>query len=219
MKLAGEFVFDAGVQDVWDALFDPAVLAACLPGCEKLERDGTTLVGDIKVKIGPIQGKFTGKVDLLDQIEPTSYRMVIDGRGAQGFVKANATIALEPAAGAGGRTRMTYDSDAQVGGKLATVGERLISTSTKAIVKESLEGLDANIKIRVAARRAQEEAAAAAAKAAEPPPPPPATEPEYQRADAGKLAATVAKEVGKSMWPFFILAFIAIGFLIYALVR
>src|SRR4051812_11856519 len=150
MKLSGEYVFAAEVQEVWDALFDPAVLAAVLPGCEKLELVDGSYLGEIKVKAGPIQGKFTGKVDLLDQVPPKSYRMVIDGKGPQGFVKATARISLEPQ---GGSTKITYDSDAQVGGKIATVGERLIETSAKAIVKQSLEGLGENVVIRAAAHR------------------------------------------------------------------
>jgi carbon monoxide dehydrogenase subunit G len=152
MKLDGDYVFDAGVDEVWAALFDPAVLAAVLPGCEKLELVDGAYVGDIKVKVGPIQGKFAGKVDLVDKVEPTSYRMIVDGRGAQGFVKATASIALAPEAE--GRTKITYTSEAQVGGKIASVGSRLIETSARAIVKQSLEGLNENIKIRVAAHKA-----------------------------------------------------------------
>jgi carbon monoxide dehydrogenase subunit G len=161
MKLAGEYVFDAGVPEVWDALFDPAVLAAVLPGCEKLDLVDGAYVGDLVVKVGPIQGKFSGKVDLSDKVEPTSYKMVVDGRGAQGFVKAIATIVLEPV-GAG--TRIKYDSDAQVGGKIASVGQRLIETSARAIVKQSLDGLNENIKIRAEAYRARATAAPDAAQ-------------------------------------------------------
>jgi hypothetical protein len=159
MKLDGDYVFEAGVQDVWDALFDPAVLAAALPGCEKLERVDGSYIGELKVKIGPIQGKFTGKVDLLDLHEPTSYRMIVDGRGPQGFVKATAAIALA-AEGAG--TRIRYESEAQIGGKVASVGQRLVETSARAIVKQSLEGLNHNIKLRVAAYQAHQAAAAPA---------------------------------------------------------
>jgi uncharacterized protein len=148
MKLDGEYLFDSRVQDVWDALFDPSVLAAVLPGCEKLDLVDGKYVGDIKVKVGPIQGKFTGKVDLLDKVEPTSYRMIIDGRGQQGFVNATANIAL---AAEGEQTRIRYTSESQIGGKIASVGQRLVETSAKAIVKQSLEGLNENIKLRVAA--------------------------------------------------------------------
>src|SRR3569623_2660103 len=111
MKLSGEYVFAAEVQEVWDALFDPAVLAAVLPGCEKLELVDGSYLGELKVKIGPIQGKFTGKVDLLAQVPPASYRMVIAGKGPQGFVKAPARLVLAPQ---GSTTKITYDSDEQV---------------------------------------------------------------------------------------------------------
>lgn len=159
MKLAGDYVFEAEPQEVWDALFDPEILAAAMPGCEKLERVDGHFVGELNVKVGPISGKFSGKVQLVDQVPPQSYRMIIDGKGPHGFVKATATITL---ATEGTATRMTYDADAQVGGKIATVGQRLIETSAKAITKQSLEGLHENIKIRAAAYRA-----AAAAQAAQ----------------------------------------------------
>ncbi|HEY6033290.1 MAG TPA: carbon monoxide dehydrogenase subunit G [Kofleriaceae bacterium] len=187
MKLSGEYVFAAEVQEVWDALFDPAVLAAVLPGCEKLELVDGSYLGELKVKVGPIQGKFTGKVDLLDQVAPVSYRMVIDGKGPQGFVKATARIALEPQ---GSSTKITYDSDAQVGGKIATVGERLIETSAKAIVKQSLEGLGENVVIRAEAHRKAKAAAAAMVPAA--PPEPDATSPTATAAAEPTAAGTVA---------------------------
>jgi len=218
VKLAGEYTFEASVQEVWDALFDPAVLAAVMPGCEKLELVDGAYVGEISVKVGPIHGKFTGKVDLLDRVEPTSYKMIVDGRGAQGFVKATATIEL---AAEGTGTKIRYDSDAQVGGKIATVGQRLVETSARAIVKQSLEGLAENIKIRSAAYRER----AAAAKPAELEAPKPSeievVEPviEYKQADAGKLAGAVAKEVTKSLAPFLLIAAVVLGLVIYLLVR
>ncbi|HEX4418464.1 MAG TPA: carbon monoxide dehydrogenase subunit G [Kofleriaceae bacterium] len=167
MKLEGDYLFDASVPEVWSALFDPVILAAVMPGCEKLDLVDGSYVGEIKIKVGPIQGKFTGKVDLTDKDEPNSYKMVVDGRGAPGFVKATAVVKLAPE-GAG--TRVSYDADAQVGGKIASVGQRLIEASARAIVAQSLEGLHTNIKLRARAYReaAALQAAAAPAAAAEP---------------------------------------------------
>jgi hypothetical protein len=232
MKLAGEYVFDSGTQEVWDALFDPAVLAAVMPGCEKLELVDGSYLGEIKVKVGPIQGKFSGKVDLSDQNPPKSYKMVVDGRGAQGFVKATASIELVPE---GTGTRVKYDSDAQVGGKIASVGQRLVETSAKAIVKQSLEGLAENIKIRSEAYRAHAAeiavpavavvAAAAPASVAAAPAPvvaePPAAKPvvQYKQADAGKLAGAVAKEVTKTLAPIIGVVVIVLAVVIYLLVH
>lgn len=173
MKLEGDYLFEATVPEVWSALFDPVILAAVMPGCEKLDLVDGAYVGEIKVKVGPIQGKFTGKVDLKDKDEPHSYTMVVDGRGAPGFVKANAAVKLT-AEGSG--TRVFYDTDAQIGGKIASVGQRLIEASARAIVAQSLEGLHTNIKLRAAAYReaAAQQASApvvepAAAVAAAPP--------------------------------------------------
>ena len=150
MKLEGDYLFDATVPEVWSALFDPVILAAVMPGCEKLDLVDGSYVGEIKVKVGPIQGKFTGKVDLKDKDEPRSYTMVVDGRGAPGFVKATAGVKL---AAEGTGTRVFYDTDAQIGGKIASVGQRLIEASARAIVAQSLEGLNTNIKLRAAAYR------------------------------------------------------------------
>src|SRR5215467_3097125 len=162
MKLEGDYLFEATVPEVWSALFDPVILAAVMPGCEKLELVDGHYVGDIKVKVGPIQGNFTGKVDLKDKVEPESYTMIVDGRGAPGFVKATAHVKL---AAEGDATRVHYDTDAQIGGKIATVGQRLLEASARAIVAQSLEGLNTNIKLRAAAYReaaAKQESPAAA---------------------------------------------------------
>ena len=166
MKLEGDYLFEASVAEVWSALFDPVILAAVMPGCEKLELVDGHYVGDIKVKVGPIQGKFTGKVDLKDKVEPESYTMIVDGRGAPGFVKATAQVTLA-AEGAG--TRVHYDTDAQVGGKIASVGQRLLEASARAIVAQSLDGLHTNIKLRAQAYRDAAAKQAAAAPAAPPP--------------------------------------------------
>jgi hypothetical protein len=215
MKLEGDYRFDASVQEVWDALFDPAILAAVMPGCEKLELIDGHYVGEIKIKVGPVQGKFTGKVELVDREEPRSYRMIVDGRGAPGFVKANATVALEPD---GDGTRIRYDADAQVGGKLASVGQRLLEASSRAIVAQSLDGLHANIKLRAAAYREAAKAAPPAEPApAEPAPPPAPAEPvappapvappspavEFTpiKVEQSALAKSVAKEVASTLFP------------------
>jgi carbon monoxide dehydrogenase subunit G len=188
MKLEGDYLFDATVPEVWSALFDPVILAAVMPGCEKLDLVDGQYVGEIKVKVGPIQGKFTGKVDLKDKDEPHSYTMVVDGRGAPGFVKATAGVKLT-AEGTG--TRVFYDTDAQVGGKIASVGQRLLEASARAIVAQSLEGLHTNIKLRAAAHR---EAAAApvepAAAVTSPPPAAPAATEPADAAAAARGAAT-----------------------------
>ena len=148
MKLEGDYLFEAPVQEVWNALFDPRVLAAVMPGCEKLEKVDGAFVGELQIKVGPVQGKFAGKVDLKDVDAPKSYTMVIDGKGATGFMKATASVKLEEE---GEHTRIRYSADAQVGGKIASVGQRLVEVTARAVAKQSLEGLHENVKIRAAA--------------------------------------------------------------------
>jgi carbon monoxide dehydrogenase subunit G len=143
VKLAGDYAFEAPLDVVWQALFDPEVLARTLPGCERLDREGDGFVGELNVKMGPVQGKFQGKVDISNVVAREGYTMVIDGRGPAGFVKAKAVIQLTAE---GEATRLGYDSDVTVGGRIASVGQRLIDASSKAILKQSLEGLHAQVK-------------------------------------------------------------------------
>jgi len=224
MKLAGDYLFEASVPEVWSALFDPIVLAAVLPGCEKLELVDGQYAGELKVKVGPIQGTFSGKVELKDKVEPTRYTMVVDGRGAPGFVKATASVSLDAE---GSSTRIRYDADAQVGGKIASVGQRLIEASARAIVAQSLEGLHENIKLRAAAYRAAQPQVAAAATptpaiaepASEVPTPARDRPPEVStpapvftpvRVKQSALAKSVAREVASSLFPRWILVAIIV---------
>jgi carbon monoxide dehydrogenase subunit G len=148
VKVVGSYTFEAPLQTVWNALFDAEILARTLPGCDKLEREGNTFKGDINVRMGPVQGKFQGKVDIVDIKELESYTMVVDGRGPAGFGKATALLRVSSE---GSGTRLDYDSDVQVGGKIASVGQRLIDASSRAIVKQSLESLHEQIKALPAA--------------------------------------------------------------------
>ncbi len=193
MKIGGEYLFAAPQDVVWDSLLDPVVLASVLPGCERLDRTGDNeYEGQLHIKVGPVQGTFEGKVTLKDIVRPDRYGMTIDGRGAPGFVKAEATLSLKAESGS---TRLTYDSDAQVGGRIASVGQRLVESSARAIVKQSLEGLSAAITARAAAAAAN---AAGAGRATAPPSTPPPAPPAPSQA---AFAVNVAKEVAKDLVP------------------
>jgi hypothetical protein len=146
MKIAGDYRFEGPQELVWDTLMDPDVLASVLPGCEKLEQTGENeYQGALEIKIGPVQGKFMGKVQLEDIQKPDSYTMKVNGQGASGFVNATGHLALAPA---DGNTNVTYEGDANVGGRLAAVGQRLVESSAKAIIKQSLDGLNEAVKAR-----------------------------------------------------------------------
>ena len=133
MKLEGTYPFNASRDIVWPLLQDPHVLASIMPGCEKLEQiSDNEFEGILKIKVGPVQGTFNGKIILSDINEPQSYNITIDGKGAPGFVKGQGGVQLVEE---NGRTILQYDGDAQVGGRLASVGQRLLDTSARAIVR------------------------------------------------------------------------------------
>lgn len=141
VKLQGEHRFDVPRQAVWQALLDPEVLARTLPGCEELERTGDNqFAGALNLRVGPVQGKFQGKVTLSDLEPETGYHLAVDGSGAPGFVKGEGTVRLEDADGGG--TVLRYDLDAQVGGRIAGVGQRLLDSSAKVVTRQALEGLE-----------------------------------------------------------------------------
>lgn len=148
MKLEGTYPFNAPRDIVWPLLQDPQVLASIMPGCEKLEQiSDNEFEGILKIKVGPVQGTFNGKIILTDVNEPQSYNITIDGKGAPGFVKGQGGVQLVEE---NGRTILQYEGDAQVGGRLASVGQRLLDTSARAIVRQGLEGLDQQVQARVA---------------------------------------------------------------------
>jgi len=130
MDMTGERRIPAPREKVWAALNDPEVLKASIPGCESLEKlSDSDLKATAAVKIGPISARFTGKVQLLDLDPPNSYRIAGEGQGGvAGFAKGGAEVRL---ADDGDFTLLSYDVKAQVGGKIAQLGARLIDASAK----------------------------------------------------------------------------------------
>jgi carbon monoxide dehydrogenase subunit G len=131
MVMDGEVQLPAAREVVWAKLNDPAVLKACIPGCESLEKLSDTEFQAVAVtKIGPVKAKFKGKVRLSDLDPPNGYRISGEGDGGvAGFAKGGATVALTPQDGGG--TRLAYHVDAQIGGKLAQLGQRLVNGAAK----------------------------------------------------------------------------------------
>jgi carbon monoxide dehydrogenase subunit G len=130
MDMTGERRIPAPRQKVWEALNNPDILKASIPGCESMEKlSDTELKATAAVKIGPIAARFTGKVNLLDLDPPNSYRIEGEGQGGvAGFAKGGAAIKLVDD---GRDTLLTYDVKAQVGGKIAQLGARLIDATAK----------------------------------------------------------------------------------------
>ena len=142
MRIEGTYRLEHPRQAVWAALMDPGVLAGTLPGCERLERVGEdTFEGRLRVSIGPVRGDFQGRLTMSETAAPESYRMQLDGRGPNGFMTGAGTVRLEEADG-GEATAVHYDLEAQVGGKIAGLGQRLLESSGKAVAQQGLEGLE-----------------------------------------------------------------------------
>jgi hypothetical protein len=125
MQLQGKRSIRASREVVWQALNEPEVLKACIPGCEELNRTSdTSFEGKVKQKIGPVSARFSVLVELSDIVEAQSYRIHGEGKGgAAGFAKGGAAVRLEDE---GDGTLLSYDAEAKVGGKLAQLGSRLI---------------------------------------------------------------------------------------------
>jgi len=148
MQIQGNHTFQAPKQVVWDALMDPTILASALPGGEELERTGENEYKAVmKVRVGPVQGKFDGSIELVDIHELESYRMKVNGQGTPGFVNGEGDVRLEEADGA---TIMHYSGDVQVGGKIAGVGQRLVDSTAKSMIRQGLNALDAQIQLLAA---------------------------------------------------------------------
>jgi carbon monoxide dehydrogenase subunit G len=149
MRLDGTYLFAAPREAVWEALMDPAVLTGALPGGEQLEQTGDNQYRAVmNVKVGPVQGRFEGKILLEDIVAPQSYLMKVDGQGAPGFVAGEGRLVLEEADGGG--TLLRYGGDVTVGGRIAGVGQRLIESTAKSITRQGLQSLDQTIAARLA---------------------------------------------------------------------
>jgi carbon monoxide dehydrogenase subunit G len=139
MKLSGEHHISADRQTVWDALNDPEILKACLPGCEELEKTSETdMTAKITTKIGPVKATFTGAVTLSDLDPPNGYTLKGEGQGgAAGFASGSAKVSLSD--GENGGTILQYTVEARVGGKLAQIGSRLIDSVSKKLAAQFFE--------------------------------------------------------------------------------
>jgi carbon monoxide dehydrogenase subunit G len=135
MTMNGEAVLPADRKKVWVALNDPEVLKACIPGCQELDKvSDTEFQATVRAAVGPVKATFKGRVQLLDLDPPNGYRIAGEGQGGvAGFAKGGANVRLEDAEGG---TRMTYDVEAQIGGKLAQLGGRLINGVAKKYADE-----------------------------------------------------------------------------------
>ncbi|AWB07007.1 carbon monoxide dehydrogenase (plasmid) [Azospirillum humicireducens] len=135
MDMSGSHRIEASREAVWAALNDPDILRQCIPGCEEVVRQSDTeMTAKVVAKVGPVSAKFAGKVTLSDLDPPNGYTITGEGSGgAAGFGKGGATVALSDE---GGATLLTYTAKAQVGGKLAQIGSRLVDATARKMAEE-----------------------------------------------------------------------------------
>jgi carbon monoxide dehydrogenase subunit G len=180
VNLEGEYTFDGPREEVWDLVQDPEALAMALPGTQSLEKVGENEYGGVmNVRIGAVSGVFSGRVLIEDEQPPESLTMKVDGEGKPGFVKGVGQVNLLDQGD--GTTLMKYSGELQIGGRLASVGQRLLDTTSKSMLRQGLGELNKALQARMAAKTEGEEI-------------------EYEPPTEGEFAAAVAKDVAGEMF-------------------
>ncbi len=179
MKIEGEHTFNGPRPEVWEMIRDPEVLASALPGTQKLNKlSDTDYEGVMNVRIGPVSGSFTGKLVVSDEVPPSSCTLTVDGKGAPGFLKGVGRVKFEEVDPK--TTHMTYEGEVTIGGTLASVGQRMIDSVAKSMIRQGFESMDKALEARMANKAGQEV--------------------EYKAPTEAQFAAGVAKDMAKSWW-------------------
>lgn len=149
MRLEGEYIFQGKRELVWEVIRDPAVLAQALPGTQSLDRaEENVYECEMKVRVGPVSGTFGGRITIADEVPPERYTLVVEGRGKAGFLKGSGDILLTDQGD--GTTHMKYLGEVQIGGRVASVGQRLFDSASKSMIRQGLEALNAAVTSRAA---------------------------------------------------------------------
>ncbi|MEC5408823.1 carbon monoxide dehydrogenase subunit G [Paraburkholderia sp. MPAMCS5] len=145
MELTETHTLPVSQQRTWDALNDTEVLRACIPGCESIDPDGeNAYLVALSAAVGPVKARFKGRMQLTDIDAPNAYNIVFEGQGgAAGFAKGNARVVLE--ADGDEATKLSYTASAQVGGKLAQIGSRLVDGAARKIAGEFFKRFGAQV--------------------------------------------------------------------------
>jgi carbon monoxide dehydrogenase subunit G len=146
VRIAGNYTFEATREEVWSALNDPEVLARTIPGCQRLDQVGENeFESTLKVGLQAVRGTYNGRVKIDNHVVPESYDIHVDGKGSNGFLKGSGSIKLRTD---GAHTILDYGGEAQVGGTIASVGQRLLDGAAKTLINQSLKALSAQIEER-----------------------------------------------------------------------
>jgi carbon monoxide dehydrogenase subunit G len=179
MKVEGEHLFKGTPEQVWDLFRDTKVMSAALPGTKKMELvEENTYEAVMFVRVGPVAGEFSGQLVISNEEYPQKYTMTVEGRGKPGFMKGVGDVTLIPIDG--DQTRMEYEGEVQIGGRLAAVGQRLVDTVAKSIIGQAFEVLDQVLAEQASAKAEGREAV-------------------YKESSQGDYVSAVAKDVIKNI--------------------
>ena len=145
MKIEGTQKIDAPRDRIFAALVDPAILQKCIPGCEQMEKTGENQYkAKLTAGVGPVKGVFTATVSLQDIVAPEHYKLVIEGKGQSGFVKGSGELNLKEADSA---TEIQYTGDVNVGGLIASVGQRMIQAAANMLAARFFKTLETETQV------------------------------------------------------------------------
>ena len=154
MNLEGEHVFNGPRTEVYGMFRDPEVLASAMPGTQALTVvDDNHYEGSMNIRIGPVSGTFSGKLEVADEVAPEKCTLIVEGRGAPGFAKGVGHVVFTEQGD--GTTLLKYSGDVQIGGTLASVGQRMIDSVAKSMIKQAFETLDKALEARLAAKKGE----------------------------------------------------------------
>jgi carbon monoxide dehydrogenase subunit G len=143
LKIEGIQKIEASRERTFAALVDPAVLQKCIPGCEQMEKTGENQYNArLTAGVGPVKGVFTATVSLQEIVAPEHYKLVVEGKGQPGFVKGSGELTLKDD---GGATEIQYTGDVNVGGLIASVGQRMIQSAANLLTGRFFKSLESEV--------------------------------------------------------------------------
>lgn len=144
MKIEGTHQIEAPRKRVFAALTDPAVLQRCIPGCEQMENSGDNRYNaKLTAGVGPVKGVFTATVSLSELVPPEHYKLIVEGKGQPGFVNGTGDLNLKDA---GNSTEIQYTGEVNVGGLIASVGQRMIQSTANLLAGRFFKALESEVK-------------------------------------------------------------------------
>lgn len=140
MRIFGAFPLPFDCEKAYGHLYDPAILARCVPGCDEFEKTGEAdefAVG-LKLELPPFMGQFSGHIKIIEAVPPSRFRILAEGSGLIGSLKGEGVLTLAPGAN-GADCELTYDGDVQVGGSIVSAGQRVIDSTAKLMIRKFFE--------------------------------------------------------------------------------